>query len=74
MNKYSGWSWIAFFLGPIWYFNNGLFKKASFLLLVCIFSLFLALPFILIYCGVSARDDLYEFKLKEKSKINISAI
>jgi len=72
--KDGGWSWAAFFLGSLWYLFNGMTKKGIVLLLISVFTGLAALPFIHIYAGVKARSDLFEYTLKEKSKIDLNAI
>jgi len=72
--KDSGWSWAAFFLGPIWYLSNGLVKKGFIMVLIVVISCFLAIPFILIYCGVKGKSDLYEMNLRTKSRIDLKEL
>jgi len=70
----KGWHWPAFLFGSIWYLFNGLMKKGVILLIITIFSGFIALPFIHIYCGVKAKQDLYIQEKKEKSKVYLNMI
>lgn len=63
MKRAGGWHWPAFFLGPFWYMFNGMINKGVWLLVLCIFSAFLAVPFVMIYCGAKARGDLYNYEL-----------
>jgi len=68
------WSWTAFILGPFWYLLKGLTKKGFFLLAVVVLSAGLAAPFIWIYCGVRAKNDLYERNLYDKSRFDMDKI
>lgn len=70
----GGWSWLALLIGPFWYLLNGLWKKGLFLLAIVIISVGLAAPFILIYCAVKAKTDLYEKKIIDQSKVDIDKI
>lgn len=70
----KGWSWGAFFLGPIWYLKEGMIGKGVFLLLLAIGSVFLAVPFLMAYSGVRAKKDLYNFRLAKKSRINLDKL
>jgi len=63
MRKTGGWHWPAFFLGPIWYISKGMTTKGVWLSVLCVVSMFLALPFVLIYCGAKGKGDLYNFEL-----------
>lgn len=67
----SGWDWSAFILGPFWYLTNGMTSKGIWLLVLCVGTLLSAAPFVWIYCGARGKGDLYECKLKQKSKINL---
>ena len=76
MNKIqtSGWHWPAFILGPIWYFSKGMIVKGFWLSILCVFTVFLATPFILIYCGARGKGDWYDYRLKEKGKIDLNEL
>ena len=63
MKSKGGWHWPAFFLGPLWYLLNGMTKKGVWLSLLCVFSMFFALPFVMFYAGAKAKGDLYNFRL-----------
>ena len=73
-SKTAGWDWIAFILGPFWYFTKGMYAKGFWLLFFSIVSCFLAAPFIWVYCGARGYGDWYDYRLKEKSKINLNEL
>jgi hypothetical protein len=56
----QGWSWAAFFLGPVWYLQHGLSVKGLVLLLLVLATVGLALPIVCVYAGLRARGDEYE--------------
>ncbi len=72
--KRDGWDWLAFSFGPFWYFVKGMYTKGFWLLVILVFSCLLSLPFICVYCGSKGRHDLYNFELKNKSKINLNGL
>lgn len=72
INETGGWHWTAFLLGPFWYLSNGMIKKGVWLIVLCIFTMFAAAPFIWIYCGSTGKGDLYSSRLREKSKIDLN--
>lgn len=72
--KSGGWNWLAFLLGPFWYLINGLIIKGVILLLISIITLGYAIPIVWIYCALRGNSDLYEKKLKSKSKIDLNKI
>jgi hypothetical protein len=37
--------------------------KGIWLSILCVVSMFLALPFVFIYCGAKGKGDLYNFEL-----------
>lgn len=67
----SGWDWGAFFLAPFWYISKGMKTKGIWLIVFCLFSALLAVPFVWVYCGARGKGDYYSFRLRQKSKINI---
>ncbi|HOW55691.1 MAG TPA: hypothetical protein PLR60_13700 [Syntrophorhabdaceae bacterium] len=69
-----GWDWLAFILGPIWYFTKGMIGKGIFLSLICLFTIGLGAPFIWIYCGARGKGDYYEFRLKQKNKFDLNRL
>ena len=72
--KRYGWHWQAFLLGPFWYINKGMTVKGTWLIILCIATFLLASPFILLYCGSKGRGDFYNFKMREKSSINVNKL
>ena len=74
MNKTGGWQWSAFILGPFWYLSKGMITKSMWLLALCLLTCLCAIPFVWIYCGARGRGDLYNYKLKEKSKIDLKEL
>lgn len=72
--KTSGWHWPAFLLGPIWYFTKGMILKGFWLSILCVVTVFLAAPFIWIYCGARGKGDWYDYRLKRQSQIEINDI
>jgi len=73
-NERDGWSWVAFVLGPFWYVSKGMTKKGIWLQILCVFSFFTAAPFVWIYCGIRGKSDLYSYRLREKSRLDLSKI
>jgi len=76
LNKYtsSGWNWLSFLFGPFWYLFNGLVGKGIILLIITVFTIGFGAPIIWIYCGLRGNSDLYEKKLKNKSRIDLNKI
>lgn len=73
-NKSSGWNWSSFILGPFWYLANGLIGKGLVLLIIAFITLGFGIPIIWLYCGFKGNSDLYEKKLKSKSRIDLNKI
>ena len=73
-NKTSGWNWLSFILGPLWYLSNGLIGKGFFLLIISIITLGFGIPIIWLYCGLRANSDLYEKKMRDKSRIDLNKL
>jgi hypothetical protein len=70
----GGWSWQAFILGPFYYISKGMIKKGVWLLVLVLFSLLTASPFVWIYCGARGKGDWYDYRLREKSRINLNEL
>ncbi len=73
-NESGGWDWLAFLLGPFWYLWKGMTNKGIWLLVICIVTFLCAVPFIWIYCGAKGKGDLYEYRLKQKSRFDIDKL
>jgi hypothetical protein len=69
-----GWLWISFLLGPFWYLSKGMVAKGIWLLVLCVFTLMAAAPFVWIYCGARGKGDWYDYRLKESSRINLNEL
>ena len=72
--KTAGWDWLAFVLGPFWYFSKQMYIKGFWLLLASVITCFMAAPFIWVYCGARGRGDWYDFRLKSKSRIDFDEL
>jgi len=70
----SAWNWIAFFFGPFWYLAKGMTSKGIWMLIICIFTLFAAYPFLMFYSGAKGESDLYEYQLMVRSRLNLDKI
>jgi len=68
----GGWSWLSFILGPFWYLSKEMTIKGIWLLVLCVVTLFMAAPFVWLYCGAKGKGDWYSQRLREKSKINLN--
>jgi len=73
-SKTSGWDWIAFCLGPFWYFSKGMYVKGFWLVIMCLVTCFFAAPFIWVYCGARGYGDWYDYRLKQKSQIDLNSL
>jgi hypothetical protein len=72
--KTSGWQWSSFILGPFWYLSKGMVSKGIWLLILCIMTFLCAVPFVWIYCGARGKGDWYNYRLKEKSRIDLNTL
>ena len=70
----GGWHWPAFLIGPIWYFSKGMTIKGIWLSVICLITLFLAVPFIALYCGARGKSDYYEYRLRQKTVFDLTKI
>ena len=59
-------NWVAFLLGPIWYFYHGMWKKALIQMGASFVTLGFIAPLIWIYNGMAANYDLYLLKVEGK--------
>jgi Protein of unknown function (DUF2628) len=72
--KTTGWNWAAFAFGPFWYLSSKMYVKGGWLLFLVIITAFLAIPFVMVYCGSRGQGDLYNYQLKKASKIDIHTL
>lgn len=70
----AGWHWPSFLCGPFWYIAKGMTGKGVLLLILCVVTLFLAVPFVMIYCGARGKGDYYDYGLKQQSRIDLKRI
>jgi hypothetical protein len=57
------WNWGAFFLGPIWYFMQGLWVYAIILICLIVLSGGILWPFVMLYSGLKANETLEDARL-----------
>lgn len=62
-----GWNWGAFFLGPLWYFGQGLWVYAIILVILIMLSGGILLPFVMLYSGAKANETLDDEHLARHS-------
>lgn len=62
-----GWDWWAFFLGPIWFFAEGIWTHAIILLLLAVLSGGVLLPFVMVYSAVKGREVLEDRRIAKDS-------
>lgn len=62
-----GFNWLALILGPFWYFLVGMWVQGSILLAIAFLSGGILIPFVWVYAGLKANEDLLEFRLARKS-------
>lgn len=74
LNRSNGWNWSSFFFGPFWYIARGLVYKGVMLLIIAILTIGFAVPIVWFYCGLRGNSDLYEKKIRLKSKIDLNKI
>jgi|GEM_PF-6549065 len=60
-------NWPALVLGPIWYFLVGLWVHGFILLSIAFLSGGLLAPFVWLYAGLKANEDLLEARLMRRS-------
>lgn len=56
-------NWLALILGPFWYLLVGLWVHASILVTLVFLTGGLLAPFVWLYCGLKANEDLVEFRV-----------
>lgn len=62
-----GVNWLALILGPFWYFLVGMWVHGSILLSIAFLSGGLLAPFVWIYAGLKANEDLLDYQLARRS-------
>jgi len=62
-----GVNWPALVLGPIWYLVTGLWVHGFILLSIAFLSGGLLAPFVWLYAGLKADEDLLEARLMRRS-------
>lgn len=62
-----GWNWWAFVLGPFWYLVRGLWVYASILFSLILLSGGVLIPFVWLYCGLKANEDLLDHQIAKRS-------
>lgn len=61
------WNWWALIFGPFWYLAKGLWVHAFMLLSIAFMSGGLLIPFVWLYSGLKANEDLLEFRVARRS-------
>lgn len=62
-----GWNWFALILGPFWYLAMGMWVYGFLLLSIAFLSGGLLLPFVWLYAGLKANEDLLDFRIARRS-------
>jgi len=62
-----GFNWLALILGPIWYFLVGMWVHGSILLSIAFLSGGLLAPFVWLYAGLKANEDLLDYRIMQRS-------
>lgn len=60
-------NWPALVLGPFWYFVAGLWVHASILLTLAFLSGGILVPFVWLYAGLKANEDLLDARIMRKN-------
>lgn len=60
-------NWYALILGPFWYFLVGMWVYGSILLSIAFLSGGLLAPFVWLYAGLKANEDLLDYRLMQRS-------
>jgi len=60
-------NWLALVLGPAWYFGAGLWVHGAILLTIAFLSGGLLAPFVWLYCGLKADEDLLDARIMRRS-------
>lgn len=62
-----GVNWLALILGPLWYFLVGMWVHGSILISIAFLSGGLLAPFVWLYAGLKANEDLLDHRLARRS-------
>lgn len=62
-----GFNVLALILGPVWYFLVGMWVYGAVLLSIAFLSGGLLAPFVWLYAGLKANEDLLEYRLAQRS-------
>jgi hypothetical protein len=62
-----GMNWWALLLGPAWYLAKGLWVHASILLTIVFLSGGILFPFVWLYAGLKADEDLLDARIASRS-------
>ena len=62
-----GFNWLALVLGPFWYFFVGMWVLGAILLSIAFLSGGLLAPFVWIYAGLKANEDLLDYRITQRS-------
>jgi len=60
-------NWWALVLGPFWYLAEGMWVHASILLTIAFLSGGILIPFVWLYAGLKADEDLLDTRIMRKS-------
>lgn len=60
-------NWWALFLGPFWYLAKGLWVHASILFTIVLLSGGILVPFVWLYAGLKAEEDLLDARIAQRS-------
>lgn len=55
----SGWNRFAMLGGPFWYLYRGIVWKGILMIVICLATVGIGIPFIWVYCGYSGNRDYY---------------
>lgn len=61
------WNWFALVFGPFWYLWKGLWVHAGILLSIVFLSGGVLIPFVWLYAGLKANEDLLDARIMWRS-------
>lgn len=61
------WNWWALIFGPFWYLVEGLWVHAFILFSIVILSGGVLIPFVWLYAGLKANEDLLDHQVMKRS-------